>query len=319
MTRHILLSLAFLVLAGGCGSMRFYDDTPPLEFADFDYTFSTTTATVNGTTVAYHDTRSGVGTPVVLIHGLASNAGFFRSNVDALERAGLRVIAVDLPGYGKSTKPFGAPYSLAFHAETVSALLTHLNIQRAVWVGHSMGAQIAMTAALARPQQVDRLVLLSPAGFETFKRGEGDWLRNAVNPDFIKRTPPTAIRANLAANFYAWSDEWEWMVEERERMARAKEFDRFAYATWRSVGAMLDEPVRAKLERITAPTLVIAGENDNLIPNPYLHGGFTREVMEDGTQALRNAQLVMLPQAGHMVQLEKAEEVNRLITDFVNR
>ncbi len=314
--KHVL-ALFLITVISGCGSMKFYHDTVPLEFSNFDYTFTTQTAEVNGVEVAWHDTQKGAGTPVVLIHGLASNAGFWRYNVAALEQGGCRVIAVDLPGFGKSAKPFGAPYSLAFQAGTVASLLQKLGIAKAVWVGHSMGAQIAMTAALNHPTMVERLVLLSPAGFETFKRGEGDWMRNAVNPEFVKRTSSAAVRANLAANFFTWSDAWEWMVEERERMARAKEFDRFCYAVWCSVGAMLDEPVRAKLGRIAVPVLVIGGENDNLIPNPYLHGGFTRDVMEDGVRALPNARLVMLPHAGHMVQIEKAGDVNREVLAFV--
>ena len=309
------IAIALAVTAAGCSGSRFYYNDPPLEFKDITYPFTTDTATVNGTEICYHDTKSGT-TPIVLIHGLASNMGFFRYNIPELERAGLRVIAIDLPGYGRSSKPYGAPYTLKYFSETVTALLKHLGIPSAVIAGHSMGGQIALLTALKEPAVVQQLVLLSPAGFEAFKDGEGTWLRNAVNPTDVKKTPEDRVRANLTMNFYSWSEQWEWMVEERERMSKAEDFDRFCYAVSKSVGAMIDEPMWGRLNRIAAPALIIGGENDNLIPNPYLHGGRTADVMEYGRAHLRNAHLRMMPHAGHMVQMEASVDVNAAIIEF---
>lgn len=308
----------FLLLLGllGCQSAKLYHAEPVMQFKDIPYPFPMESATVNGALVSYYDSK-GTGMPIVLIHGLASNAGFWRYNLDELRQRGFRVIALDLPGYGKSGKAYSTPYSMQFFAETVRALLQHLGIEKAVWVGHSMGGQIALTAALLFPHAIEKMVLLSPAGFEAFKEGEGNWLRNSVTPDFIKKTPQERIRANIVANFYNWDDKWEWMVEERTRLVGAEEFDRFAYAVWKSVGAMLDGYVWDKLHTIAIPTLVIAGENDNLIPNPFLHGGRTRDVMEQGVAAMKNAKLIMVPECGHMIQMEKSEVVNQAIAAFV--
>jgi pimeloyl-ACP methyl ester carboxylesterase len=79
---------------------------------------------------------------------------------------------------------------------------------------------------------------------------------------------------------------------------------------------MLDEPMWNRLNRISVSTLIIGGENDNLIPNPYLHGGNTIDVMEYGTSHLPHSRLVMMPHAGHMVQMEASEGVNAAITEF---
>lgn len=320
MTRIASLPATLILLIAmldGCSSARFYHNDPPLQFADVDYSFPTDVRQINGQPLAFHDAKNN-GVPLLLLHGLASNAGFWRYNVPALEAAGYRVIAVDLPGYGKSGKAFSAPYGMKYYAETVVALLRELGIPNAVWMGHSMGGQIALTAALEYPQFVQRLVLVSPAGIEAFKRGEGDWLRNTVTPEFVIKTPQDRARANLVSNFYTWDERWEWMVEERVRMTRADGFDRFAYTVWRCVGAMLDEPVWQKLDRVAAPALIIGAEHDNLIPNPYLHGGRTVDVMEQGARAMKNATLVMIPSAGHMVQIEQASLVNAAVVGFLN-
>ncbi|MDX2128819.1 MAG: alpha/beta hydrolase [Chloroherpetonaceae bacterium] len=316
----IILTAAF-VLMSGCGHAKLYHDMPTLEFDQIEYGFKVEKKVINGTEVAYYDgTPQSLRlkkTPLVLIHGLASNMGFWRGVIPELEKRGFRVIAIDLPGYGKSAKAFGAPYTLSFYAKTVHDLLSSLGVPKATWVGHSMGGQISMVASLSLPDRIENLVLVSPAGLESFKQGEGEWLRNATNPDFIIKTPPDRIRANYANNFYSWSENYEWMIEERVRLIKAKEFERFAYAVWKSVGAMLDEPVWDKLDRINFPTLIIAGENDNLIPNPFLHGGKTIDVMKIGEEKIKGSKLIMLPETGHMLVIERAKELASEIESFL--
>ncbi|MDT8323315.1 MAG: alpha/beta hydrolase [Bacteroidota bacterium] len=308
-----IFTIPFIMFAG-CSSARFYHDADPLPFENIDYGFPMRSGSVNGTELAWHDS-GGEGDVLLLVHGLASNAGFWRYNLPDLRAAGYRVIAVDLPGYGKSGKAYSTPYGMKYYAATLDALLASLNISRATVVGHSMGAQIAMTMVLEGSSRVQKLILLSPAGIERFKDGEGRWLKGAVTPEFVINTPETAIRANLAANFYCWRDQLEWMVEERARMAKVPEFERFAYAVSRSVAAMIEEAVWMKLGEIHVPTVIIAGEHDNLIPNPYLHGGRTVDVMRIGEEAIPQATLHMVPDAGHMLQIERPEAVNRLIIE----
>ncbi|MBE0643112.1 MAG: alpha/beta hydrolase [Bacteroidetes bacterium] len=309
--------LAVIFMVTGCSSTRFYYDAPPLAFEDIDYTFPTASGVVNGVQMAWHDS-GGNGPVVVLVHGLASNAGFWRYNVAPLTAAGLRVIAVDLPGYGKSAKAYGTPYGIGFYAQTLDALLAKLNIPKAVIAGHSMGGQVAMTMALQGSTRMEGLILLSPAGIERFKDGEGRWMKDAVSPAFVINTPEDRVRANLSSNFYDWRDELEWMVEERVRMAKDPAFERFAYVVSRCVAAMIEEPVWQKLDQLKLPVLILAGEKDNLIPNPYLHGGTTRGVMEAGAAQMPSAKLRMIPEAGHMIQIEKPEIVNTLMIDFMN-
>lgn len=312
------------------------------EFDDLRYPFTMKYAplTVRGHAVrlAYSDEGSPTAPVIVFIHGLGSYAPAWKRNIEAL-RTQYRCIAIDLPGYGKSSKnpqdittlttstvlpasyPYAVyPYSMNFYAETVAALLSHLNIRQATLCGHSMGGQISMTTALRFPDRVQRLILVDPAGFEGFSEGEKQWFREVITQSSVRLTPPAQIRSNLAGNFYdfdAVASEAEFMITDRIAMRSARGFDQYCYAIVKSVQAMVDEPVIDYLHRIKQPTLVLFGENDNLIPNPFLHAGFSATVAQSGASKLPNATLVMIPQAGHFAQFEKPEVVNQAIRTFL--
>jgi pimeloyl-ACP methyl ester carboxylesterase len=118
-------------------------------------------------------------------------------------------------------------------------------------------------------------------------------------------------------NFYNYNEQYEWMVEERARMAKGRDFEDFCYAVVRSVHGMLDEPTTKRLSSISVPTHLIFGENDGLIPNPILHGGSSSDVAKIGTDAIPNVTLNFIPAAGHMLQIEKPAEFNAIIRDLV--
>jgi pimeloyl-ACP methyl ester carboxylesterase len=312
MKKILFPCLALLLLFYGC-SGYLYTDKPPVEFSNTDYGFPTKLTSGNPA-ISYIDVGSGSKT-IILVHGLASNAGFWRYNISELSKT-YRVIAVDLPGYGKSQK--GAySYDMSFFADQIKLLADELKITKFIYVGHSMGGQIGITFALKYPQLLDKLVLASSAGFEAFQRGEGDWLRSVMTVSGVKKTTEEGIRRNLAANFYSWNDKWEWMVEERVRSIKAREFEDFCYTVVRSVNGMLDEPTFNKLGGITVPTLIIGGRNDGLIPNPYLHPGFPADIYELGNKNIPGSKLVLIDNCGHMLQIEHPDEFNKALIDFI--
>jgi len=312
MKTKLFLSFFVLILFVGC-STGFYWDEPALQFSDIEYGFPTKTI-LDNPKIAYIDQGSGDFT-IILVHGLASNAGFWRYNIPELSKK-FRVIAVDLPGYGKSQKG-DYPYTLSFYADEIKKLIDELKLKNVVYLGHSMGGQIGLILSIKYPNLLNKLILASPAGFEKFERGEGDWLRSVITMKGIKSTTEEGIRRNLSNNFYHFGDKWEWMVEERVRMRKANDFNEFAYTVVRSVNAMLDEPTSEKLSAVKIPTLIIYGKYDGLIPNPYLHPGFPSDVYEKGAKGIKDSKIVQLDNAGHMVQIEKADEFNEAVLNFL--
>jgi len=303
---------AALIIAG-CSGIR-YADSDPLLFEEIDYGYDVQ-FTESDPSIAYIDEGSGNQT-LLLVHGLASNAGFWRYNIDQLSQD-YRVIVVDLPGYGKSDKG-DYPYGMNFYAKQMVDLIEKLSLENVAYVGHSMGGQIGITLALNYPDVIDQLILAAPAGIEEFDRGEGEWLSNALTMEGTVNATEPQVRANLSINFYRWSSDWEWMVEERVRMAKDKpEMREFAYTVMQSIEAMIDEPTSDMLKLVSHKTSIIYGKYDGLIPNRYLNPGFPKDVFVKGNQLIPNSSLTEIDDAGHMLMIEKPELFNQAIISAI--
>ena len=268
----------------------------------------------NEFTIAYTDEGKGDNT-IILIHGLGSYLRAWEKNIGELSKNN-RVIAIDLPGYGKSSKE---PHTgmMTFYAGIVNELVKELKLNKVVIGGHSMGGQIGMTTYLKYPQIVKGLVLAAPAGFERFTKGQKQWFRDVMTVDGVRLTTPEAIQNNLASNFFRQPKDADFMVSERMEMRSADDFIPYCYAVVQSVHGMVDNPVIDYLQDIKVPTLIFFGENDNLIPNRYLNPGRTVEIAKYGASKINNSKLVMIPKTGHFLMFEKPEVFNKETIDFI--
>lgn len=304
--KHTVITL--LLALAGCAAK------PGLAFTQLDYPMATQTVQVGTAQIAYHDVGKGERT-LVLIHGLGSYMPAWSRNVEALAKDH-RVVVIDLPGYGKSTKA-NYDYSMRFFAKAVRGVVRQLGLQRVVLVGHSMGGQIAMTYALDYPEELEALVLTAPAGLERFKDGEARWLAQMTTPEFTCTADDEAIFVRHSQNFYKMPREAEFMVRDRIAVRGGPDFQSYCVAISRSVAGMLDQPVADRLREIDVPTLVLFGDADALIPNPFLHGGSTVRMAKKSVAELPDAELVVLEKAGHMAQFEQAHEWNRHVLSFL--
>jgi pimeloyl-ACP methyl ester carboxylesterase len=263
--------------------------------------------------------KGGPKGTLVFIHGLGSYLKFWWFQLDAFAADGWHVVALDLPGYGKSDKPASFPYTMEAMADAARELVATLGVTRPILVGHSMGGQTALSWAIRYPDEVRALVLTSPAGFETFSPREKAWFRSVFASALVKKAPEYAIWGSVAqANFQRFRPELEWLVEDRVRVIGTPDFDAYAYAQVRSVqGLSENDFVRQGLGQIKAPTLVVFGEEDRLIPNPFMHGGWTRDVMASGAAAIPGARLEGLAGCGHSVQLDCPEEYGAVTRRFL--
>ena len=305
--------LALVLLLSAC---KFQRSVPEITSMDeLPYPFATQKLSLpSGIEIAYFDEGSGPKT-LLMVHGLGSYAPAWKENIAALS-AGYRCIAIDLPGYGKSSK---GKYdgSMRFYADVLKAFTDELRLENVTLFGHSMGGQISITAALAYPETFRELVLLSPAGFETFHAGQRQWFREVITARGVYLTSVESIQANIGWNFYKMPRSAEFMVRDRIAMRGCKEFEGYCYIIPQCVQGMVDDPVFDHLPDLQARTLVIFGKNDNLIPNRFLNPGTTAAIAEQGAAQIPDVQLEVIPKAGHFVHFERSELVNGIVMDFL--
>lgn len=268
----------------------------------------------NNVTLAYSDEGQGKET-IIFIHGLGSYIPAWDKNISELSKK-YRCIAVDLPGYGKSSKN---PHSglMSFYADVVIEFIKEMGFNQVTLAGHSMGGQISMVIALHKPEVVKNLILVDPAGFEAFHPGQKQWFKDVMSMNLVKLTPLEAIETNLATNFYNMPKDAQFMITDRAAMRTASDFENYCYTVSVSVAGMVNEPVIEKLEQISQPTLIFFGENDNLIPNRYLNPGRTVDIAKFGASKIKNSKLVMVPKCGHFMMFEKFETFNREVSEFL--
>jgi pimeloyl-ACP methyl ester carboxylesterase len=255
--------------------------------------------------------QAGTGDPVVALHGLGGTKISFLPTAAALAER-FRLIALDLPGFGDSTKPLGAPYDARYFARATVALLDALELERVHLVGNSMGGRVALEVGLRHPDRVRRLVLLSSS---LAWRRERPWagLVRLARPELgLLQVAPRGMVEGIARRLIP-NAESGWTAAGVDEFLRAYLTPRGRaafYAAARSI--YLEEPEGesgfwTRLRQLRAPALFVWGRHDRLVP-----AAFARHV----TDALPNAEHVEL-NCGHVPQIERPRETNAAIARFL--
>lgn len=223
---------------------------------------------------------AGEGEPVVLVHGLSGSARWWDMTVPALA-ARYRVYLVDLPGFGSMRRAKGG-FVLSEAAGWLSSWMEAVGLERVHLVGHSMGGYISVVLAARRPDLLDRLVLVAPAGVPTGRSMFGYLL------------PLLRVGLYMAPGFLSVLLRDALRTGPLTLLGAARE--------------ILAEDVRKYLRGIEAPTLLIWGRQDTLVPPS---GG---DVMRE---EIPSSRLLVLEGAGHVPMFERSAETNAAILAFL--
>lgn len=266
--------------------------------------------------LAYIDEGPGTAETLLMIHGLGTNLKSFAKMIAAL-RSRYRCIAIDLPGYGKSSQK-EYPFSMAFFADAIAAFLEALDLRGVTAVGHSMGGQIALHLAHRRPGLVDKLVLLAPAGFEQFQPADRLWFERVYDLALLENLPTGQIVYNFHLNFFRFPKDAEFMIEDRLLLrSHTQAYRYFCRMVAQCVRAMLSEPVYNLMPDIRQPALVFFGRDDQLIPNRWLHPTLTvAQVAQAGAMRLPKGEVHLLPACGHFPQWERTDLIKAELEVF---
>ncbi len=235
--------------------------------------------------------------PVVLVHGLGTDRRIWLYQVPAF-CARLPTILVDLRGHGRSSAP-RREWTVAEMARDVVHLLRYLGAERAHLVGLSLGGMVAQQFALDYPYATASLVLADtvcgiPAAAEEMAR---ESLR-FIEAHSMAEVAKTRITA-------AFTDAVDPVMRGHLIEAVALN-DKEAYE--RAARAAFGFSVCERLEEINAPTLVVVGQGDRTFPLAS---------MEDLAARIRGARLVRIPGAGHISNMERPQEFNRAVLEFL--
>jgi pimeloyl-ACP methyl ester carboxylesterase len=255
---------------------------------------TTGTADVNGTTLYYE--VAGEGHPVVLLHGGNLDLRMWDMQFAEFSR-NYRVIRYDVRGFGRSAMAEG-PYQ---SHEDLRALLDHLAVEQAHLVGLSLGGRIAIDFALEYPERVSALVLAGP-GLSGFEFSASEWwgpIGDAIQAGDSVR----------AAELWLESPYMAPAMEQPELAARLRTLAVENSSMWlrENTEVPLSPPAMGRIAELSAPTLLILGRLDV----PDIH-----QIAELLSTGISGAWGVVIQGAGHMVNMERPEQFNRVVLEF---
>ena len=251
----------------------------------------------------------GKGEPLVLIYGYAGHSGLWFRQIPILSKK-YRVIAFDNRGVGRSDKPY-IPCTMGMMAGDIAGLLDMIGIDTAHIFGISMGGMIAQHFALNYPQRVISLILgCTYCGGVHSIQPKPESIAALFDFECMKKmTPEEIVRQAIP---FCFSQEF---IEKNpdivdKRVAKQLEYPTPSHGATRQAEAIMGHDTYERLPEIKLPTLVIAGDNDRLIPV---------ENSRILASRIPEAELVIIKGAGHEFFIEDAEEANKIVLSFLGR
>jgi len=314
-----IIAISFLLILICCLIGPFLIPIHPLEntvspetLADTDSSF----ATINGLRVHYKRAGSGTDT-LILLHGFAASTFTWHRVMPSLSRS-YTVIAYDRTGFGYTSRPMpgewsgDSPYSQKAQMEQLIALMDTLGFAKAVLVGSSAGGITAALTAVNYPERIKALILVAPA---IFAGGPPEWLRLLMRTPQMKRLGPVLLR-KYYTNYFEYSRKRAWydasrltpaLMEGYRKPLQAQNWDR---ALWEFAFAYEALPSEEQLSSLKVPVLVITGENDRIVsPAASRHSA----------DVIPRAQLLVIPNAGHLPQEETPAVLLKAVHAFLNQ
>lgn len=251
----------------------------------------------------------GEGPPLLLLHGFTGGVPNWAPLIAKL-RSSHHLIALDLPGHGRSAAPSApAAYAMPIVAQHITALLDHLGHEDAHFLGYSMGGRLALYLALHHPQRCRSLILESASpGLATAAERHARIIADNALADFIEQQGIEAFVARWEAlPLFASQQKLAPSIQETHRALRLQNRPQGLANSLRGMGAGAQTSLWERLDELVLPTLLIAGSLDHKFVN----------ISRQMAQRMPHAQLQIVPDAGHTVHLERPALYARLLLDWL--
>lgn len=265
---------------------------------------------INGNNVYYESYRQHPLSKetIVLIHGFLSSSFSFRRLIPYLIND-YNVISIDLPPFGQSGKSRRYKYSYQNLATTVIQLVEGLNLRKVILLGHSMGGQISLYIAHLRPDLVDKVVLLCSSAY--LEKSKPQLVLASYLPLFHIFVKRWLERSGLEANL-------QLVVYNQSIIDKEMEEGYLAPFLKNDIFIALGKLIRDRegdlpadiLSKIQVPCLLLWGEQDRVVP---------LDIGKKLHKDLKNSQLTVLKETGHLIPEERPEEVFQYIKEFIQK
>ncbi|MDD9206761.1 alpha/beta hydrolase [Georgenia sp. 10Sc9-8] len=265
---------------------------------------------VDGVRLAYRD--RGQGEPVIFVHGTPSHSYEWRDVVPHIEAAGFRAVTYDLLGYGLSERPVDRDTSVAAQTDLLEHVLNALGIDHVSIVAHDIGGAIGQRFALAHPERVRRLMIIDSVSYDSWPSSTWQKIINENLADFTSM-PQDAFNALLTRQLtmtvaddtlMAGDVLQAYLEPHQSALGRVSFFEHQV----RHYDSTYTEEISDKLGHLTMPVRIVWGEDDQWQPLHYA---------KRLSNAIPNADLVVVPGAGHFVMEDAPERVVHEIIDFL--
>jgi len=258
--------------------------------------------------VHYTDEGNREGRTLILVHGFAASVHAWRPWIERL-KPDYRLVAIDLPGHGLTQTPDGHRSTLEGNAALIDALAAEIGVRSFILAGNSMGGAVSIAYAKAHPEKLDALVLVDAAGWPDDKSGPPGFValfNNPVGRWLIKLLDPRLFATGgLKSAYHNEALVTDSLVDRYVDLAMAQGH-RDVLLTQRT------QPVppwtQIDFHAIRIPTLVIAGEDDELIP---------AENARAIAAAIPGAKFILYPDAGHLPMEQLPDETTRDLRAFI--
>jgi pimeloyl-ACP methyl ester carboxylesterase len=282
----------------------------PLDLADADSQF----VDINGLTVHYK--RMGQGEPaIILLHGFGASTFSWNQVMEPLAQHGT-VIAFDRPAFGLTERPLppfdvASPYSGDFQVDLLFGLMDELGFEQAILIGNSAGGTVISNAALAHPERVTGMVLVSAAVYTG--GGSPSWVRPLLQTPQMNRLGPLLARsiAGERGDAFirtAWHNPDLITEETYQGYRRPLQVSNWDRALWELTRASRPSGLQERLDELTMPVLVLTGDDDRIVA--------TADSIRLASE-LPNADLVVLENCGHVPQEECPEAFMNAVQSFL--
>ena len=255
--------------------------------------------------------------PLLLIHGMFGDHLDWETVLEPLARPSYsspgframnhRVIAVDLPGFGDSEKP-ERDYTAEFFLAVLDELLESLGVERAAVVGNSFGGIVATLYALAHPQKVERLVLVSSGGLRPFGGEERRLAVERLSEENLLALTPAAHRLMFPVIFAKTGEVQERYFAKQDAKLDRADYPAYVRALVSSIRLVLSTYMLERLREVRCPTLLLWGDSDTVFPV---------DLARQALERLPLGTLKIIPGGGHMLQADCPEEFVAAVEEFL--